>query len=200
MIWRKDNSYYSLYRPGSINSFLHIVLMQFILFSISSWCNFSYFSYRPGAFILSFKWTLGLLLGAGLCWAGPWICPAQWGQLPGLLHTGHGQGWAVPQSGRNIHSVKGIWKGQCHEIFNLFFIKQNSTWAHYAKTVLQTLREDIREPSNRMSSWKRKKSWNRFSLFILGPEPKNKGRKSCDTVSLNKPTDCSKKWSPKELL
>ena len=42
------NSSFSSYRPGAIYAILHIVLVNFILFFISSWCNSSYCSNRPG--------------------------------------------------------------------------------------------------------------------------------------------------------
>ena len=35
--------------PGAIYPFLHIILVQFILFFISSWCNSSFSKYHPGA-------------------------------------------------------------------------------------------------------------------------------------------------------
>ena len=39
---------FSPYRPGAIHPILHIVLDQFILLSISSWCNSSYSPYCLG--------------------------------------------------------------------------------------------------------------------------------------------------------
>ena len=44
---RMNLSFYS-YHPGVIHAFLHIILVQLILFFISSLCNSSFSSYRPG--------------------------------------------------------------------------------------------------------------------------------------------------------
>ena len=40
---------FSSYRPGAIHPFLYIVLVQFSLFFISSWYNYSFSLYRLGA-------------------------------------------------------------------------------------------------------------------------------------------------------
>ena len=43
------NSSFSSYHPGAIQPFFHIILVQFVLFFISSWYNSSFSSYHPGA-------------------------------------------------------------------------------------------------------------------------------------------------------
>ena len=43
------NSYFSSYHPVEIDPFLHITLVQFILFFISHWCNSSFSLYHTGA-------------------------------------------------------------------------------------------------------------------------------------------------------
>ena len=76
MIWRKEWIHLSH----------HIVLVQFILFFISSWCNSSYSSNRPDAIdpilqivrmqlILFFKWS--------------WFNPSYSSNRPGAIHPIH---------------------------------------------------------------------------------------------------------------
>ena len=43
------NSSFSSCHPGAINPFLHFILLQFILFFMSSCCNLSFSSFHPGA-------------------------------------------------------------------------------------------------------------------------------------------------------
>ena len=43
------NLSYSSYRPGEIKPILHIIIVQFIVIFISSWCISSYSSFHPDA-------------------------------------------------------------------------------------------------------------------------------------------------------
>ena len=46
---KRPNLSYSSYRPGEIKPILHIIIVQFIVFFISSWCISSYSSFHPDA-------------------------------------------------------------------------------------------------------------------------------------------------------
>ena len=56
---KEVNSSYSSYCHGAIH--LHIVLVQFILFFISSWCNSSYSSNHPGTKQLAWQGIKSIL-------------------------------------------------------------------------------------------------------------------------------------------
>ena len=43
------HSSFSPYNPGALHPVIQIILVQFILLFISSWCNSSCYSYHPGA-------------------------------------------------------------------------------------------------------------------------------------------------------
>ena len=78
-------------------------------------------------------------------------------------------------------------KGQCHEIFDLFFCSKNSTGTPWQMNRLKRFHVDTR--FSRISSRKRKISRNRFCLFIWGPcrvfLSRKMYRKSRFTVPLN---------------